>query len=307
MDSFAKQPSSERRIYFEQAAAKDGRMSAQLIEKDFWVCWTLRRLFQLPEISGHLTFKGGTSLSKVYGVIERFSEDVDLSIEREHLGFGGESEPERGKSGKDIQRRLDRLKESCQTFVANSLYPELKNAIRELLAGDANWDLTLDADDPDHQSIRFEYPPAIETNLSHYFAQSVKIELGARSDHYPVESATILHAICHRPAAASVGVRQSRHYYDLFQLSNSHAGQRALQQFDLLERVATHKSIFFKAAWARYDLAKPGSMRLVPSNERIKELRNDYHQMEPMLFGGAPDFDVILERLRHLEESINGR
>ena len=69
MDDFAKLPSDERRVYFEQAAARLG-LSAQVIEKDFWVCWSLRRLFSLDEFRDHLTFKGGTSLSKVYGVIE---------------------------------------------------------------------------------------------------------------------------------------------------------------------------------------------------------------------------------------------
>ena len=339
MDSIAKLTAEERRIYFEEAAATHGRLSAQLIEKDFWVCWMLRRLFRLNDIKDHLTFKGGTSLLKVYSVIWRFSEDVDLSIERGYLGFGGENDPEQGSSGKEIQRRLNRLKETCQAFVADTLFPKLKAAVAESLADELNWQLTPDTNDPDHQSIQFQYPPAIATNLSPYFAQSVKIELGARSDHFPVESAaihpfladilptamtdsnvelrvldavrtfwekaTILHAICHRSPEKPAGVRQSRHYYDLFELSNNEAGQRALKSFDLLERVATHKSIFFKAAWAHYEEAKPGTLRLVPDDARIKELRNDYAQMEPMFFGDIPEFDAIVKRLRQLEDTIN--
>jgi predicted nucleotidyltransferase component of viral defense system len=80
MDDFAKLPSQERRLYFEQTAARLG-LSAQIIEKDFWVCWTLKRLFALHGFRDHLTFKGGTTLSKVYRIIERFSEDIDVVLE----------------------------------------------------------------------------------------------------------------------------------------------------------------------------------------------------------------------------------
>ena len=115
MDDFARLPSDERRVYFEQTAARL-RMSAQIIEKDFWVCWSLKRLFSLDDFRSHLTFKGGTSLSKVYGVIERFSEDVDVAIERDYLGFGGDKEPEKGASGKEQQRRIRELGEACRAM-----------------------------------------------------------------------------------------------------------------------------------------------------------------------------------------------
>jgi len=75
VDNFVRLPQDERRVYFEQTAARLG-LSAQIIEKDFWVCWSLKRLFALDEFRDHLTLKGGTSLSKVYNVIERFSEDT---------------------------------------------------------------------------------------------------------------------------------------------------------------------------------------------------------------------------------------
>ena len=88
MDDFIRQPREERRVYFEQTAARL-RLSPQIIEKDFWVCWTLKELFGLPEIGTTLIFKGGTSLSKVYRMIERFSEDIDVSLDRASLGFGG--------------------------------------------------------------------------------------------------------------------------------------------------------------------------------------------------------------------------
>lgn len=341
MDTVANLPADERRLYFEQAAAREGRLSAQLMEKDFWVCLILSRLFSLERISDNLTFKGGTSLSKVYRLIERFSEDIDVSIEREFLGFGGDDEPEKGNSGKEKTRRLDRLKKACQEFVADQLQTELRTSIEARLNNAEGWDLSIDADDPDHQSIRFQYPQAVNSGLSAYFAQSVKIELGARSDHFPVqngelrpylhdvfpdvmelavvrlrvldaertfwEKATILHANHHQKDDKPIGTRQSRHYYDLFQIANSSIGERAIQRLDLLERVAFHKDIYFKAAWARYDLARPGTLRLVPPAERTRELQRDYADMQPMIFGQIPDLETILNRLQDVENAVNAQ
>ena len=339
MDSVAKLSADQRRLYFEQAAARLGRLTPQLIEKDFWVCWLLKRIFELPELGEHMTFKGGTSLSKVFRVIERFSEDIDLSIERTFLGFSGDNEPEQGATGKEQQRLVDALRNACQDAVANRVYPQLKAMIAEQFVGQDNWSLTLDANDPESQTILFHFPPAVVDRISPYFAQSVRVEFGARSDHFPVsaetlspylseaipqackdcevtvrvlaaertfwEKATILHVLCHRPSIKPFEKRQSRHFYDLFQLANHAIGQRALQQIDLLLRVAAHKRVFFKSAAARYDEAKPGTLRLIPSEDRHRELTADYTSMRPMFFRDVPAFDVILDRLRELENTIN--
>ncbi len=195
MDEFARLPTGERRLYFEQAAARLG-LVAQVIEKDFWVCWSLKQLFSLAEFQDHLTFKGGTSLSKVYRVIERFSEDVDVAIERGFLGFGGDMEPERGTSGKEQQRRVVRLKEACQATISERLAPQLQRAISTGIAGSASWSLTADPADRDQQTLLFQFPPALATELSPYFSMSVKIEMGARSDHFPVEAAEVKPYLC---------------------------------------------------------------------------------------------------------------
>ena len=109
MDTWAQAKAADREALFTQtAAARD--MSPGIVEKDFWVCWTLKMLFQLPEIGPHLIFKGGTSLSKVFKIIRRFSEDIDVSIDRAFLGFGGANEPEAGASNKEKQRRVEALK-----------------------------------------------------------------------------------------------------------------------------------------------------------------------------------------------------
>ena len=129
MDDFVKLKPEDRRRVFEAAGASL-TMQAQIVEKDFWVCWTLKELFRLPEIGEHLIFKGGTSLSKVFRIIERFSEDIDVSIDRTFLGFGGANEPEAGGSNKEKQRRVDALKAACQQKIATGLHPALNAAIR---------------------------------------------------------------------------------------------------------------------------------------------------------------------------------
>jgi predicted nucleotidyltransferase component of viral defense system len=105
-------------------------MRPVIVEKDFWVCWTLKELFQLPAFGEHLIFKGGTSLSKVFKVIERFSEDIDVSMNRGFLGFGGDNEPEKAVSNKEKQRRIEALKVACQKKIGTELLPDLDAAIR---------------------------------------------------------------------------------------------------------------------------------------------------------------------------------
>jgi hypothetical protein len=338
MDGFARLPGQERRLYFEQTGARLG-MAAPLIEKDFWVCWTLRRLFSLDEFGDHLTFKGGTTLSKVYHVIERFSEDVDVAIERGFLGFGGANEPEEGPTGKQQQGRVVRLAEVCRVAVKDRLLPQLRQTVASALGGDVAHTLTLDPADPDQQAVRFQYPLAITGKLSPYFTASVKIEFGARSDHFPVEDAvvkpylwdvfpqafsvpetsvrvlaaartfwekvTILHMLHHLPENKKVTPRMSRHYYDVFRLSQGPIWEQALASINLLERVAAFKSVFFKAAWAKYEEARCGTLRLVPAKHTIGVLLRDYEEMQPMFFRDPPTFEVILEHLARIERKIN--
>lgn len=335
MDSVARLDANERRLYFEQAAANQGQLSAQLIEKDFWVCWTLRRIFSLPQAE-HLTFKGGTSLSKVYHVIERFSEDIDLTIDREHLGFGGDDDPEQAASNKETERRIERLTASYKDYVSSQIYPQLLQAISTSIGANSSFSVKVNNES---DTINFEFPTSVSSGLSQYFAPSIKIEFGARADSYPVETATIksylhelfpgliedgdvslsvldaertfwekatiLHSIYHRPANKPLGPRHSRHYYDLFKLACCEIGERAVKRLELLKRVAEHKRIYYRAGWAKYNEAKPGSLRLVPNERRIQELKSDYQAMQPMFFGDAPTFEKITSQLGLLEEGIN--
>jgi hypothetical protein len=338
MDAFAQSSPEDRRAGFVQTAAAR-RLDPIIVEKDFWVCLTLKELFRLPEIGQHLIFKGGTSLSKVFRIIERFSEDIDVSIDRGWLGFGGANEPESGGSKKEKQRRVDALKAACQRKIATGLQPALEAAIQSKIAANHPWSLRNDAEDPDQQTLLFEYPSSFAPISAGYIRRAVKIEMGARADHWPCETqtvtpyvaeefpqgfkegscavkvlsaertfwekATILHAEFHRPADKAIPERFSRHYCDFYELIRKGVAKSAVEKPDLLARVVDHKTLFFRSASARYGEAVRGTLRIAPPEHRLKPLRDDYGKMQQMFFGEPPEFDSIISLLSQWESEFN--
>src|SRR6185312_12644480 len=343
MDDIARLPAADRMDLFLGTARPRG-MTAEIIEKDFWVCWTLKRLFTLSDPPAGMLFKGGTSLSKVFGVIERFSEDVDLSFDRAGLGFGGESDPFNATTGKRRKHGLEALTETCQRVIRERLLPQLVIAFGDALGEppSTNWSLQLAEDDPEGQTLLFRYPmagPPRSADEPAYIQPAVRLEIGARSDHWPAieasvssyvaaefpkhfkepgckvhvlgiertfwEKATILHMWHHAPADKKFRDRQSRHYYDVARLYQHELGKAAFKDTDLLLKVARHKEVFFPAAWARYAEAKPGTLRIMPPNSRLLELEQDYGKMKQMIFGEPPSFESLLELLKQLEAEIN--
>jgi hypothetical protein len=321
-----------------QAAAQQSGIGAVILEKDFWVCWTLRRLFALPGIGEHLIFKGGTSLSKVWKAIARFSEDIDVSLSREWLGFTGEHDPESAGSRKQQKKRLEDLSAACAEKIRGVLLPALSKDLRTGL-GDSGWQIWID--EKDAQTIVFKYPAAIEPAIaSAYIPRRVVIECGARSDAWPAdrktimpyvaealpaavadagvevnvlaiertfwEKATILHAEAHRDADKPTPPRFSRHYADLAALADHADAKRAMDRDDLRARVVEHKQVFFASTWARYETAVPGSFRLIPGEARLDALTQDYRDMREMFFGEPMAWEKIVARLRTLEAEING-
>jgi len=344
MDDVARLPAADRADLFQVIGTGRGLTSA-MIEKDFWVCWALKRLFTLPDPPAGLLFKGGTSLSKVFGVIERFSEDVDLSFDRAGLGFAGESDPLNASTGKRRKRGLEALADMCRQVVRERLLPQLAAAFADALreSPSAAWGLELADDDPDGQTLLFRYPSVTSSRASDepaYIQPVVRLEIGARSDHWPAveatvtpyaaedfphlfkepeskvlalaaertfwEKATLLHMWHHAPAEKRFRDRQSRHYYDVVRLYEHESGQAAVKDIELLVKVARHKEVFFPSAWARYADAKPGTLRLVPPDSRLLELEQDYRKMQEMIFGEPPAFRRILDVLREIEGQVNG-
>lgn len=339
MDEVAGWSLDDRRDLFnEVSAAKNLR--AEIIEKDFWVCWVLRRLFADLDPGIPLIFKGGTSLSKVYDVIKRFSEDIDLSIDRSHFGFSAERDPmNEDLSGNERARLLKQIAAALNENVEKVLMPKLQGIMAGLL-GEDGWALKLSEDDP--ATILFHYPIATNSiDGSNYLQPAVRLEFGARGEIWPSdrrsvipyaaeafpdqfekpdtpvtvlraertfwEKATILHAEFHRPEAKADADRQSRHYYDLVMMAATAIKTEALENIDLLTAVAEHKQVFFRSGWANYKAARPGSLHLTPRDDLRNLLERDYKTMidNGIIFDAPPEFGELITRLTNLEDEIN--
>jgi len=180
MATFLQIPAERRRLAFQQVDAAMG-LQAVSVEKDLWVCWTLRELFKLLGVGEHLPFKGGTSLSKAWKLIERFSENIDLIVDKEALGFGGDAAPDAAPSKKQRKARLEKLRKTCREWVQGKLQPAFATLLQEAL-GEAGWQLEVDPDIADGQCLLFHYPSVFPPGAAGYVRPVVKIELGARSD-----------------------------------------------------------------------------------------------------------------------------
>lgn len=337
MDEFACQSQEIRAELFQETAARMG-VTPIIVEKDFWVCWTLKRVFNLDGFQAGLIFKGGTSLSKAYGAIRRFSEDIDLSLDRHDLGFVGERDPANADISNNQRRKL--LRELAQTS-AKIVQTDLRDQIKaSMTASMPDTDIDLTVSEDDDQTLIFNYPSGVPiAGGNNYLADKVKLEFGARSDHLPAEDrrvqsyvsehfpdqlpdalfevktlsatrtfwekATILHMLHHAPEGKALGKHMSRHYYDLAMLAKSDVRLDALNNIGLLSEVALHKSRFFRDPKAKYEEAAPPTLKLTPTDELKKRLRTDYASMREMLFDEAPEFDSILSNLSDLEAEIN--
>jgi hypothetical protein len=318
----------------------------QNIEKDFWVCWTLDVLFNGPPSEGpRLLFKGGTSLSKGFGLIERFSEDIDITVFREDLGEEASIADLAAMSGKKRQAKLDAIKAACQAYIGGDLLAHLTATLEQTISASGhdagNARVELDAEDDSGQSLLLWYPSVTEASDG-YIRKAVKIESGAKSALDPharhvvtpylardlpdldlaVANVTIVDArrtfwdkvvILHglrrwfdaRRVLRAGGQRVSRHYYDVHQLMAAGIGAAALADPDLGQDCVAHARMFFNSPDLDLVHAEPGSFSLVPADAMIADLRRDYGAMAGMVFGDVPPFDDVLAAVAALERELN--
>lgn len=337
MTQFLSRSSDYRRAVYEEAARRLG-LSAGSVEKDFWICWTLRAMFGLPASGPHLTFKGGTSLSKGWNLIERFSEDVDLVIDRAWLGFGGAEAPEGAPSLKQRAKRLDALRVAAQRHIRTVLHPELMAQMQAHLGAQSSWALESDPDDPDAQTLLFHYPSVVGATA--YVRSVVKIELGARSDTEPAaatsigpylaevfpdevpeasvvvrtvapertfwEKVALLHEESYRDASVMPRARLARHYYDLWCLIRRGVGARAASDRALFNRVAWHRAVFFRRNRTAQRSFAPGTLRIVPVGDARVRWQRDYDAMrDSMFFGPVPEFTEVMAVVGVFEDQFN--
>ncbi len=306
-------------------------MNPAIVEKDFWVCWLLKRLFSEPRLKEQMVFKGGTSLSKVYGLIDRFSEDIDLILDWRLLGYGTE-DGVAGESATVSRTRQSRFSQEMNAKAAEYIRATLLGQLNQLFAEAPNVAAALDPNDP--HTVNVGYPAAFSIA---YIRPQVRLEIGPLASRVPSssriirsyaaeafpgafadpmcavvaihaertfwEKATILHQEAHR--AVAIPARYSRHYYDQYKLANSPIKDSALSDLTLLRNVVEFKERFYYSSWARYDLAQPGTFRLVPPAGQASALARDYRAMRDMFYREPPEFDVIMEGLAALELEIN--
>jgi hypothetical protein len=337
---------SDRRGLFVDAARSLGT-SERYIEKDFWVCWTLDALFNGLRASGvpRLLFKGGTSLSKAFGLINRFSEDIDITVFRQDLGAPATIEELEKLSSKKRAARLDAIRDACRSYIGGPLMANLGSLLTRAVTGvglsPESVQVEMDPDDPDGQTISLRYPSVIDTGDA-YVRPSVRIECGAKSaldphqsivvkpyvaDVLPYSSFTIGNVVTvdarrtfwdkvvilhgtrrwfeNKGDLRQKGERVSRHYYDVHQMFSSAIGQTAAQDLDLGRDCARHARMFFDRAPFDLAAAVDGRFVLRPTEGMIGPLRRDYDNMAGMIFGPVPQFDAVMESIGALEQRIN--
>lgn len=340
-EAFINLPEEDRREVFDFAASRLDTLP-RYVEKDFWVCVVLDTLFnRLPDEHPNLLFKGGTSLSKPFGLIARFSEDIDLVVYRDGLGFEGERDPTMARSLSNRKRAalFNELRVACSEYIHGELQSALTRRMDGIVDG---CQVRPDDGDFDGQTLIVEYPTLYPSVHVAYVTPSVKIEAGARSAIDPSQNCTItpyianelpgwsfdvdgirsivpertyweklliLHGVhCgyrdskRRPADKN---RISRHYYDVAMITATELGKSALSNIELLDAVRNHNLIAFRQAWKRFEEAVPGSMRLVPQTELLTAIERDYRAMQGMILGNVPQFSWVLEQIQHAEDLIN--
>jgi hypothetical protein len=310
------------------------------IEKDFWVCWTLDVLYhQLPQGQPRLLLKGGTSLSKAYGLIDRFSEDIDVTVFRDDIDQATTVEELEALSNKKRRAKLDAIRGACRAYIVEPLRTSLTDIVAIATSGAGR--VEIDDADPDGQTLLIHYPE-VEPRDGAYVRPVVRIESGAKSALDPNAPATIrpyvadeidsldltvpnvttieaertfwdkvviLHGLRRwydrRGVLRQEGQRISRHYYDLHRLAASEPGRRALADAALGADCVRHARMFFDRP--DYDLAsaQPGTYALTAHDAMTDALRGDYENTKAMIFGEPPSFEAILASIAKIEAALN--
>ena len=331
-EAFLSLNAGDQRDILETVAVRS-RRPAVILEKDIWICWVLQTLFSIPE-RHPMAFKGGTSLSKVYGIIDRFSEDVDVTLD--YRAFGDAFDPfAPGVSRSQIRNLSNRLKSSVAAYTRDVVGPALETAAEGLSMSGRHSVRISD----NGEGVWFAYPSTVENTVG-YLASEVFLEFGGRNVidpnelheitpdieaqtndlDYPKatvtvlspvrtfwEKATLIHVECHRRRLSHSPERISRHWFDLACLAHDDAGRAALSDRALLEDVVRLKTIFFNARYANYNHCLDGRLRLVPDEDQLHRLRSDYEAMRTagIVRDDAPEFDALIESIRDVESEVN--
>lgn len=319
---------ADRISIIEQTSVRTGYI-VQAVEKDWWVTTVLEALFSLP-FANQLSFKGGTSLSKCWGLINRFSEDIDIGITREYLGF----------SGKLSKNQInDKVRRKLCSFVREELLEQMNKMLLSM-GIPSDWFRTKvittheSTVDPESIYIHFNslYP------IISYMPPSVKIEISGRSmtepletvairtfvaEHFPtsqfadslfdviavapkrtfLEKAFLLHEIFHQKEIVPRIERMSRHLYDLEKMMDTQVVLDALADKNLYYDIVEHRRQYFGLNNFDYDSLRPETLNFLPPPELALEWEADYKSMQTnMISGQSKSYSELIERLTKLNE-----
>lgn len=325
--------SNEERLVVLQQASAISAINNKALEKDIWVTIVLDAIFR-NKYAKHLHFKGGTSLSKAWKIIERFSEDIDLSIDRSFYGFSEELS----------YSQIKKLKRISSEFISTDFKDELEKTIIEI-GVPANM-FTIKAtpipetmkDTVDPQEIVIEYVSVLEP--IEYLPDTIKVEVSARS----IKEATQIRAInsivdgllpeiellgesfqvctiepqvtmlekiflLHEEFTKSISdmrhLRMSRHLYDLYKLHESSYADIAIKDKSLYERIIAHRQQFIRQSGIDYDHHGGETISFIPPSHILDAYKNDYEKMNlNMIYGDAPSFEALIEKLNGIQELI---
>lgn len=333
MNNYFQLSKEQQQIVLTQAANKTG-LPVQAVEKDLWVTVLLQIVFTLP-IAKHLVFKGGTSLSKVWKVIKRFSEDIDLAIDPSIWGFEGDL----------TKKQIKRLRKTSSIFVRDEFCQSLQeavnsNSLADWLQVEADPDGEGDGTYPEPRVIHIRYKSLFDEDLP-YLHSEVKLEIGARSlleptttsvvtsiieDELPIsttikqvmiptalaektflEKAFLLHELFSSQTSREAN-RKSRHLYDLVQMMNTDIAAQAIANDELWNTIHHHRELFTSISGVDYTPDIRKRIRLLPPNDVIDDWRNDYKDMQSsMIYGEKPTFAILMENMKKLEKSFHNK
>lgn len=326
--NFHRLPKKKKIELFEEIQ-KSIKLPLASIEKDWWVVQTIGLIFQM-DVAKHLLFKGGTSLSKAWALIERFSEDIDLALNREFLGF-----PE------TISRsQVSKLRKNSLDYLSNTFFPELKKNFYE--AGFEEIEVKLgELESVDQDPLIFEiYYPTI-TEKSKYVGPKILVEIGSRSmsepfthkrfssligEHFAgqsfadipleipcvnpertyLEKMFLLHEEFQRPSEKIRVNRLSRHLYDIYKISQTDYAKIAVQDRGLYETIVNHRKHFSRMGGINYQSHFPPNLNPIPPDNLLGLWKNDYKAMQnEMIYGDSPSFEEMIKQIERAVADIN--
>lgn len=324
--------SNEQRDFIFTKYEYDFGLNKAIVEKDFWVTLLLDYLFNKSAFKEYFIFKGGTSLSKCFNLISRFSEDIDLILKWDCLT---NDDPNKERSKTKQEEYNKKINILAQQFIKENLLPTLNKDLKQLIKSE----FKAEIDPNDSQIINFYYPRLYNSSNASILPY-IKIEIGPLAALEPTEivtisplikklnlsilkhvsfsivtlsvartfweKITILHQEANRPEAYRMPSRYSRHYYDVYCIGHSKYKTIVINNLQMLKEVIRFKKKFYPRNWAKYEEAFPPTIKLLPPKYRYACLEEDYLNMCEMFYDDSyPNFDTLIDYLQQLEDEIN--